>query len=103
MNPPHFLCPKNLNGHFLYQNEIDVVAQKHTRYTYQNSENNSKSHTFFICLNLYHNPNHLWFWWPLGCWGFGVVMNGLSVFSPFGNSWEKRKVREIMEKEDKEI
>jgi len=59
--------------------------------------------TFFICLNLYHNPNHLWFWWPLGCWGFGVVMNGLSVFSPFGNSWEKRKVREIMEKEDKEI
>ena len=59
--------------------------------------------TFFICLNLYHNPNHLWFWWPLGCWGFGVVMNGLSVFSPFGNSWEKRKVREIMEKEEKEI
>jgi hypothetical protein len=30
-------------------------------------------------------------------------MNGLSVFSPFGNSWEKRKVREIMEKEKKEI
>jgi len=45
MNPPHFLCPKNLNGHFLYQNEIDVVAQKHTRHTHQNSENNSKSHT----------------------------------------------------------
>lgn len=45
MNPPHFLCPKNLNGHFLYQNEIDVVAQKNTRHTYQNSENNSKSHT----------------------------------------------------------
>ena len=59
--------------------------------------------TFFICLNLYHNPNHLWFWWPLLGWGFGVVMNGLSVFSPFGNSWEKRKVREIMEKEEKEI
>ena len=45
MNPPHFLCPKNLNGHFLYQNEINVVAQKHTRHTHQNSENNSKSHT----------------------------------------------------------
>ena len=45
MNPPHFFCPKNLNGHFLYQNEIDVVAQKHTRHTYQNRENNSKSHT----------------------------------------------------------
>ena len=59
--------------------------------------------TFFICLNLYHNPDHIWFWWPLVGWGFGVVMNGLSVFSPFGNSWEKRKVREIMEKEEKEI
>ena len=45
MNPPHFLCPKNLSGHFLYQNEIDVVAQKYTRYTHQNSENNPKSHT----------------------------------------------------------
>ena len=45
MNPPHFLCPKNLNGHFLYQNEIDVVTQKNTRHTHQNSENNSKSHT----------------------------------------------------------
>ena len=45
MNPPHFLCPKNLNGHFLYQNEIDIVAEKHTRHTYQNRENNPKSHT----------------------------------------------------------
>ena len=29
----------------MYQNEIDVVAQKNTRYTYQNCKNNSKSHT----------------------------------------------------------
>ncbi|WP_340063833.1 2TM domain-containing protein [Ascidiimonas aurantiaca] len=38
-------------------------------------------------------------------WGIGLVIHGLSVLSPlsrFEKSWEERKIREFMEKEEKE-
>lgn len=55
-----------------------------------------------IFINLYTSPNHLWFYWPLIWWGFGVVFHGLKVFEVFpvlGKGWEERKIQELMEKE----
>jgi hypothetical protein len=58
---------------------------------------------FLIALNLTTSPNHLWFYWPLLWWGFGVVFHGLRVFNYmpfFSKDWEERKVKEFMEKEE---
>ncbi|OXG08430.1 2TM domain-containing protein [Flavobacterium araucananum] len=55
-----------------------------------------------IFINLYTSPDHLWFYWPLMWWGFGVVFHGLKVFEVFpvlGKDWEERKIKELMEKE----
>lgn len=43
-------------------------------------------------------------WTP---WGIGVLIHGLFVFEAFsllvGKNWEERKIKELMEKESKEI
>lgn len=55
-----------------------------------------------IFINLYTSPKHLWFYWPLLWWGFGVLFHGLKVFEVFpsmGKDWEERKIKELMEKE----
>lgn len=59
--------------------------------------------SFLIAINLISSPDHLWFYWPLLWWGFGVVFHGLKVFnqtSLFSKDWEERKVKEYMEKEE---
>ncbi len=43
----------------------------------------------------------VWFYWPLLGWGIGVVAHGFAVFgggSFFGSEWEKKKIKEIVEK-----
>jgi hypothetical protein len=55
-----------------------------------------------IFINLYTSPGHLWFYWPLMWWGFGVIFHGLKVFEVFpvmGKDWEEKKIKELMEKE----
>ena len=55
-------------------------------------------------LNILTAPKHLWFYWPLIGWGIGLSIHGLSVFGTqkfLGKDWEERKIREIMEKENK--
>jgi hypothetical protein len=52
--------------------------------------------------NLIYNPGYYWFFWPLIGWGIGICTHALSVFlrgRMFGKSWEEKKIREIMEKE----
>ncbi len=46
---------------------------------------------------------NLWFLFPLGFWGFAVLMHGLKTFV-FGreSSWEKRKIKEVMDKMDED-
>ncbi len=65
---------------------------------------------FLICnpivmvVNLMISPGYLWFLWCVFGWGFAIVMHGLKVFrvSPvFNKDWEERKIREILEKEEK--
>lgn len=54
-------------------------------------------------LNMISSPGHLWFYWPLFGWGIGIISHAISVFGfgrLFGKSWEERKIKEIMEKEE---
>jgi len=58
---------------------------------------------FLIAINLITSPQYLWFFWPLGWWGLGVVFHGLKVFNRmpfFSKDWEERKIKEFMEKEE---
>ncbi len=40
-----------------------------------------------------------WFWFPLLGWGMGVTFHALEVFG-YGKTWEEKKIREILEKEN---
>ena len=60
--------------------------------------------TFLVGLNLYQTPNNLWCLWVIFGWGLGLVLNAVSVFLPnlfFSKQWEERKIKELMEKEEK--
>ncbi|WP_392419482.1 2TM domain-containing protein [Capnocytophaga canis] len=59
---------------------------------------------FLVGLNLYQTPNNLWCLWVIFGWGLGLVLNAVSVFLPnlfFSKQWEERKIKELMEKEEK--
>ena len=59
---------------------------------------------FIFVINLLTYDGYWWFIFPLCGWGIGLVAHGISVFtdSKFGSSWEKRKIREYMEKDNEE-
>lgn len=45
-----------------------------------------------------------WFYWPLMGWGIGLGVHALAVFGfagggPWGQEWEERKMREMMDEE----
>lgn len=54
---------------------------------------------FFI--NISSDSSKLWFLYPLGGWGIGIVIHGLTTFPVgiFGKEWEERKIKEYMEKD----
>ena len=57
---------------------------------------------FLLALNLWTSPGHLWFYWPLLGWGLGVAIHGATVFGNnrfWGQRWEERKIKELMEKD----
>ena len=60
---------------------------------------------FLVALKLVKNQDYdSGNFWGMGLWGVGLVVHGLSVFLPgflFGNDWEERKIREIMDKNRK--
>lgn len=56
-----------------------------------------------IVVNIMTSPGYLWFLWCLMGWGAAIVLHAMKVFnfSPvFNKEWEKRKIREILEKEN---
>lgn len=57
---------------------------------------------FIFIINLVTYEGIWWFIYPLGGWGIGLTAHGLSVFaeSRFGSEWERRKIKEYMEKDD---
>lgn len=67
---------------------------------------NLASYIIFIgglaVLNLTTSPEYLWFLWPAVGWGLGLAFHAMKVFNytPFlGRSWEERKIRELMDKD----
>lgn len=58
-----------------------------------------------IVINLITSPDKLWFYWVTLFWGFGIVLHASKVFILknrfFGQDWEERKIKEIMEKESR--
>src|SRR5690606_37315425 len=54
---------------------------------------------FLIFINYYTYWDFQWFWFPLFGWGLGVTIHGFSVFG-YGSSWEERKIKELMEKDE---
>lgn len=56
---------------------------------------------FLIIINLITSPDNIWFFFPMLGWGIGVVAHGMSVFA-IGKNWEERKIREILEKRNKQ-
>jgi len=56
---------------------------------------------FLAILNLMTTPGYFWFLWPALGWGVGIAFHAISVFG-IGKSWEERKIRELMEKDEKQ-
>jgi cytochrome b561 len=57
----------------------------------------------FLAVNMLTSTRSLWFFWPLLGWGIGVAAHGISVFGPgsfFGAEWERKKIKEIMQKKE---
>jgi uncharacterized protein YhhL (DUF1145 family) len=58
-----------------------------------------------IIINLLTYPERLWFYWVSIFWGFAVLLHALKVFvfkgKFLGKDWEEKKIKEIMEKENK--
>ncbi|CAA7386377.1 2TM domain-containing protein [Chryseobacterium fistulae] len=55
---------------------------------------------FLFILNLITSPQHLWFYWPMLGWGIGIIAHAIHTFG-IGKDWEERKIKELMEKENK--
>ena len=60
---------------------------------------------FLIFINFQFTPEFYWFWYPIFGLGISVVIHWFSVFGfgaiGLGKDWEERKIKEMMEEEDK--
>jgi hypothetical protein len=54
-----------------------------------------------IFINLTYSPQFQWFWFSAAGWGFGLIMHALKVFG-YSSNWEERKIKEILQREDRE-
>ncbi|MEP0266502.1 2TM domain-containing protein [Dokdonia sp.] len=56
-------------------------------------------------LNYYLNEwRYMWFLWAAFGWGIGLVFRAYKIYvksSFFGRDWEERKIREYLDKDDK--
>ena len=56
---------------------------------------------FLIFINYSTYWEFQWFWFPMFGWGLGLAIHGFSVFG-YGATWEERKIRELMEKDNQQ-
>ena len=53
-------------------------------------------------LFLYTGSDYHWYVWPLAGWGIGLLSHWWSVFgsrNTFGESWESRRIKQLMEQD----
>ncbi len=55
---------------------------------------------FLVLINYKTSWHFQWFWFPLFGWGLGIVIQAFQVFG-YGGNWEARKIRKIMEEDNK--
>ena len=58
-----------------------------------------------LVINLFSTPDRLWVMWPLAGWGIALLIHGAGVYlrgSVFGAEWEQRKVRDMVERRQRE-
>jgi len=47
-----------------------------------------------ICLNMFTNPNYLWFLWAIGPWGISLMIKGFQLaIENKTDNWEDRAMR----------
>ncbi len=58
-----------------------------------------------IIVNLLVDPGELWFYWVTLIWGIVLIVQAFNIFtirdSVLGDAWEKKKINELMDKDDK--
>jgi sensor histidine kinase YesM len=60
---------------------------------------------FLIFINFKFSPQFHWFWFPIFGWGIGLTFHFLEVnnYNVFlGKNWEDKKIKELMDKEQKQ-
>ncbi len=55
---------------------------------------------FLITLNYNTSWDFQWFWFPVFGWGLGLAIQAFNIYG-IGGNWEERKIKEIMEKNNK--
>jgi two-component system LytT family sensor kinase len=55
---------------------------------------------FLIALNYKTSWHFQWFWFPVFGWGLGLAIQAFNIYG-IGGNWEERKIKEIMEKNNK--
>lgn len=58
---------------------------------------------FIFAINLYNFQGYWWFVYPLGGWGIGLIIHGLSIFvdGRSKSNWEEKMINKYMEKDKK--
>jgi two-component system, LytTR family, sensor kinase len=85
-------------------NEVDAYmrAQKRVK-EIKDFYGNLLSYLFVIPILIFINYKTYWefqwFWFPMIGWGIGLSFHAFGVFG-YGRTWEERKIREILEKEN---
>jgi hypothetical protein len=54
-----------------------------------------------FAINMITNPDALWFYWPMIGWGIGLAIHLFAFLAEgrlFGPEWEKKKIRELMDR-----
>ena len=58
----------------------------------------------YIVINLVTSSGSLWFYWVTIFWGIAILLHASRVFifkgKFLGEEWEKKKIKEILEKEE---
>ncbi|WP_010134108.1 2TM domain-containing protein [Ochrovirga pacifica] len=55
---------------------------------------------FLIFINYMTSWGFQWFWYPLFGWGLGLALHAIKLFV-LGTNWRDRKIREIMEQDNR--